>query len=137
METDQQLLPWPRMYSIIFKKIKLNSGKTKFHWFSGAGLGAAFLMANSSIGPGFLTQTTVFTQQLLSSFGFVILVSFILIPKIINYFEIVFPLNLKIYSFFIIKKDIFYKCKSNYIDSEFLSAKNHIIRIIIMGDQNK
>jgi Mn2+/Fe2+ NRAMP family transporter len=39
------------------------------------GLGAAFLMANSSIGPGFLTQTTVFTQQLMTSFGFVILVS--------------------------------------------------------------
>jgi Mn2+/Fe2+ NRAMP family transporter len=44
----------------------------------GAGLGAAFLMANSSIGPGFLTQTTVFTQQLLTSFGFVILVSVLL-----------------------------------------------------------
>lgn len=43
--------------------------------FGGAGLGAAFLMANSSIGPGFLTQTTVFTQQLMTSFGFVILVS--------------------------------------------------------------
>jgi Mn2+/Fe2+ NRAMP family transporter len=41
-------------------------------------LGAAFLMANSSIGPGFLTQTTVFTQQLLTSFGFVILVSVLL-----------------------------------------------------------
>ncbi len=41
----------------------------------GAGVGAAFLMANSSIGPGFLTQTTVFTQDLLTSFGFVILVS--------------------------------------------------------------
>jgi Mn2+/Fe2+ NRAMP family transporter len=39
------------------------------------GLGAAFLMANSSIGPGFLTQTTVFTQQLMTSFGFVILIS--------------------------------------------------------------
>lgn len=38
-------------------------------------MGAAFLMANSSIGPGFLTQTTVFTQGLLTSFGFVILVS--------------------------------------------------------------
>ncbi len=44
----------------------------------GASLGAAFLMANSSIGPGFLTQTTVFTQQLLTSFGFVILVSVVL-----------------------------------------------------------
>ncbi len=47
-------------------------------WFGGASLGAAFLMANSSIGPGFLTQTTVFTQQLLTSFGFVILVSVVL-----------------------------------------------------------
>ncbi|WP_205511203.1 NRAMP family divalent metal transporter [Longitalea arenae] len=41
-------------------------------------LGAAFLMATSAIGPGFITQTTVFTQQLLTSFGFVILVSIIL-----------------------------------------------------------
>lgn len=38
-------------------------------------MGAAFLMANSSIGPGFLTQTTVFTEKLMTSFGFVILVS--------------------------------------------------------------
>jgi len=35
-------------------------------------------MATSAIGPGFLTQTTVFTQQLLSSFGFVILISILL-----------------------------------------------------------
>lgn len=41
-------------------------------------LGAAFLMATSAIGPGFLTQTTVFTQQLLAAFGFVILVSVLL-----------------------------------------------------------
>ncbi|NLY80349.1 MAG: divalent metal cation transporter, partial [Lysinibacillus sp.] len=41
-------------------------------------LGAAFLMATSSIGPGFLTQTTVFTNQLLACMGFVILVSIIL-----------------------------------------------------------
>ena len=40
--------------------------------------GAAFLMATSAVGPGFLTQTTVFTQQLLASFGFVILLSVIL-----------------------------------------------------------
>ena len=32
-------------------------------------------MANSSIGPGFLTQTTVFTKELLTNFGFVILLS--------------------------------------------------------------
>lgn len=40
--------------------------------------GAAFLMATSAIGPGFLTQTTVFTKQLLSSFGFVIVISILL-----------------------------------------------------------
>ncbi len=41
-------------------------------------IGAAFLMASSAIGPGFLTQTAVFTQQLGASFGFVILLSIIL-----------------------------------------------------------
>lgn len=41
-------------------------------------LGAAFLMATSAIGPGFLIQTTVFTQSLLASFGFVILISILL-----------------------------------------------------------
>ena len=41
-------------------------------------MGAAFLMATSAIGPGFITQTTVFTQQLLTSFGFVILCSILL-----------------------------------------------------------
>lgn len=41
-------------------------------------LGAACLMATSAIGPGFLTQTTVFTKQLGASFGFVILMSILL-----------------------------------------------------------
>ena len=41
-------------------------------------IGAAFLMATSAIGPGFLTQTTVFTQQLATSFGFVIVISVLL-----------------------------------------------------------
>jgi len=45
---------------------------------SSALLGAAFLMATSAIGPGFLTQTTVFTQQLAAAFGFVILISVLL-----------------------------------------------------------
>lgn len=45
---------------------------------SSAILGAAFLMATSAVGPGFLTQTTVFTKQLLASFGFVILLSVVL-----------------------------------------------------------
>ncbi|MDE3152961.1 MAG: divalent metal cation transporter [Gemmatimonadota bacterium] len=38
-------------------------------------VGAAFLMATSAIGPGFLTQTAVFTAELGASFGFAILVS--------------------------------------------------------------
>lgn len=41
-------------------------------------LGAAFLMATSAIGPGFLTQTATFTQKLAASFGFVILLSILL-----------------------------------------------------------
>lgn len=38
-------------------------------------LGAMFLMATSSIGPGFITQTSVFTVQLGVAFAFAILVS--------------------------------------------------------------
>jgi Mn2+/Fe2+ NRAMP family transporter len=39
---------------------------------------AAFLMATSAIGPGFLTQTASFTNTLLASFGFVIIISILL-----------------------------------------------------------
>ena len=35
-------------------------------------LGAAFLMATSAIGPGFMTQTAVFTTQMGATFAFVI-----------------------------------------------------------------
>jgi Mn2+/Fe2+ NRAMP family transporter len=45
---------------------------------SSAITGAAFLMATSAIGPGFITQTTKFTNELLASFGFVILISLLL-----------------------------------------------------------
>ena len=38
-------------------------------------IGAAFLMATSAIGPGFLTQTAVFTERLGTSFAFAILMS--------------------------------------------------------------
>lgn len=41
-------------------------------------LGAAFLMATSAVGPGFLTQTTVFTEKLATSFGFIILLSILI-----------------------------------------------------------
>lgn len=48
-------------------------------WLSNSPMvGAAFLMATSAIGPGFLTQTAVFTNTLLGSFGFVILISIVL-----------------------------------------------------------
>ena len=50
------------------------NGKAK----SGVLLGAAFLMATSAIGPGFLTQTAKFTGDFQASFGFVILISVIL-----------------------------------------------------------
>jgi len=50
--------------------------KAKYNW--SILLGAAFLMASSAIGPGFLTQTAVFTQQLGASFAFVILLSIVL-----------------------------------------------------------
>ena len=41
-------------------------------------LGAAFLMATSAIGPGFLTQTSTFTAQYLSSFAAVIVCAILL-----------------------------------------------------------
>ncbi len=40
--------------------------------------GAVFLMATSSIGPAFLTQTAVFTEQFLASFAFAILASILI-----------------------------------------------------------
>jgi len=41
-------------------------------------IGAAFLMATSAVGPGFLTQTAVFTEKYLASFGFIILLSILI-----------------------------------------------------------
>jgi len=46
--------------------------------FKGSYLGAIFLMAITAIGPGFLMQTTVFTQKTGASFGFVILASLVI-----------------------------------------------------------
>ena len=53
-----------------------NTLSSSFNW--SLIMGAAFLMATSAVGPGFLTQTTVFTQALGASFAFVILISIIL-----------------------------------------------------------
>lgn len=41
-------------------------------------VGAAFLMATSAIGPGFLNNTALYTQQLGAAFGFVILLSMLI-----------------------------------------------------------
>lgn len=41
-------------------------------------LGSVFLMATSAIGPAFLTQTAVFTEQFLASFAFAILLSILI-----------------------------------------------------------
>src|SRR6056297_620281 len=54
------------------KKVKLPKGKAS------ALMGAAFIMATSAIGPGFLTQTAAFTQQFAASFAFVIFISIVL-----------------------------------------------------------
>lgn len=55
------------------KKAKVNKPNN-----FGALLGAAFIMATSAIGPGFLTQTATFTAKFGASFAFVILISVIL-----------------------------------------------------------
>lgn len=60
-------------------------------------LGAAFLMATSAIGPGFLTQTSTFTENLLTSFGFVILISLLLdIGAQLNIWRILTVTNLRV-----------------------------------------
>jgi Mn2+/Fe2+ NRAMP family transporter len=58
-----------------YNKIALASKPSKT---STAIAGAAFLMATSAIGPGFLTQTTFFTQQLGAAFAFVIVITILI-----------------------------------------------------------
>ena len=57
-------------------KIQTPETKKKSSW--SVLLGAAFIMATSAIGPGFLTQTAVFTEQFKASFAFVILLSILI-----------------------------------------------------------
>ncbi|MDR2452773.1 MAG: divalent metal cation transporter [Candidatus Accumulibacter sp.] len=52
------------------------SGAKKTNW--SILLGAAFIMATSAIGPGFLTQTAFLTEKFLASFGFAVLASIII-----------------------------------------------------------
>jgi Mn2+/Fe2+ NRAMP family transporter len=61
---------------------------------SSAFYGAAFLMATSAIGPGFLTQTASFTSKLFASFGFAIIISIIVdIIAQLNIWRIITVLN--------------------------------------------
>ena len=53
----------------------VGQGTTSGTAVRGTMLGAMFLMATSAIGPGFITQTTVFTAELGAAFAFAILVS--------------------------------------------------------------
>jgi len=56
-----------------------DSNQTRSHKETmGILLGAAFLMATSAIGPGFLTQTARFTGEMKAAFGFAILASVII-----------------------------------------------------------
>lgn len=58
--------------------------------------GAVFLMGLSSIGPGFLTQTTVFTQQFRENFAFIILVSILMdVGAQVNIWRIITVSNLR------------------------------------------
>ena len=66
------------------RKIIINDRRT------GAMIGAAFLMATSAVGPGFLTQTAVFTEQLLANFAFVILITIVLNTAVqVNIWQII------------------------------------------------
>jgi Mn2+/Fe2+ NRAMP family transporter len=56
--------------------------------------GAAFLMATSAIGPGFLTSTSIFTSKLYASFGFAILISILIdVVAQINIWRIITAAN--------------------------------------------
>lgn len=52
-----------------------SNSKKKSNW--GVLIGASFLMATSAIGPGFLTQTAVFTETFKANLGFIILLTVI------------------------------------------------------------
>lgn len=90
--------------------------KIKWTFLSGKGAGAAFLMATSAIGPGFLTQTTVFTQQLMASMGFVILVSVIIdIIAQLNIWQILTANNKR----------------GSELANEVIPASGHVLTILI------
>ncbi len=94
----------------------MTSKQTNLRLLGGKGAGAAFLMATSAIGPGFLTQTTVFTQQLLASMGFVILVSVLI--------DIVAQLN--IWQILTANKK-----RGSELANEVLPGSGHVLTVLI------
>jgi Mn2+/Fe2+ NRAMP family transporter len=61
---------------MLSKATTKNSTEKKKNWSTL--LGAAFIMATSAVGPGFLTQTAVFTEKYLASFAFIIIAATLL-----------------------------------------------------------
>jgi Mn2+/Fe2+ NRAMP family transporter len=85
--------------------------------FSSILLGSAFLMATSAIGPGFITQTTVFTGQLGTSFGFVILCSVLIdIVVQLNIWRIVSVSGLR----------------ANDLSNNFLRGSGHLLSALVV-----
>jgi Mn2+/Fe2+ NRAMP family transporter len=93
------------------------SGSKSSKAVSSALLGSAFLMATSAIGPGFITQTTVFTERLKTSFGFVILCSIIL--------DIVVQLN--IWRILTVSG-----LRAQDLANKFLSGSGHVLTFLIV-----
>jgi Mn2+/Fe2+ NRAMP family transporter len=85
--------------------------------FTSAITGAAFLMATSAIGPGFLTQTAVFTNRLAASFGFVILISILL--------DIGAQLN--IWSVLVVKGK-----KAQEVANDLLPGLGHLLALLVV-----
>jgi Mn2+/Fe2+ NRAMP family transporter len=76
--TDKGLIMAEKTYTEFKKEHNQKQMRAQKKQRRNAMIGAAFLMATSAVGPGFLTQTAVFTEVLLGSFGFVILITTIL-----------------------------------------------------------
>ena len=58
--------------------------------------GAIFIMATSSIGPAFLTQTSLFTEKYLASFAFAIVISLLIdIGAQLNIWRVITVANLR------------------------------------------
>mgnify|MGYP000992884207 CR=1 FL=1 len=70
--------------------------KSRSEQSAGVLIAAAFLMATSAIGPGFLTQTATFTGRFHGSFGFVILISLVLAAVVqLNVWRVLCVSNLR------------------------------------------